>query len=101
MENTSRSVALELLAEILDGEIELEPIAHLGKIRKNVWADSELESRFPSAIQSLSQHEALGSPIERIALFIEELQPLDLHKTRAEPEVDAGRIVVGIQRDRG
>jgi len=60
MENTSRRTALEMLNDVLDENIELEQISHLGKIKKNVWADSELESRFPEAIQALSQHASLG-----------------------------------------
>jgi len=59
MEHTSRSTALAMLAEILDENVELERVTHLGKISKNVWADSELEARFPEAIQQLSQHKAL------------------------------------------
>jgi len=55
MENTSRTMALSMLNDILDENVELEPVDHLGKINKNVWADSELESRFPEALQALSQ----------------------------------------------
>jgi DEAD/DEAH box helicase domain-containing protein len=55
MENTSRMTALKLLADILDEHIPLEPVAHLGHIKKNVWADSELENRFPDAIQALGR----------------------------------------------
>lgn len=55
MENTSRTTALSMLNDILDENIELEPVDHLGKINKNVWADSELESRFPEALQALNQ----------------------------------------------
>lgn len=55
MENTSRLMALSMLSDILDENVELVPVDHLGKINKNVWADSELESRFPEALQALSQ----------------------------------------------
>lgn len=55
MENTSRTMALSMLNDILDENVELEPVDHLGKINKNVWADSELESRFPEALQALNQ----------------------------------------------
>ena len=59
MEHTSRTTALSMLAEILDENVELEQVTHLGSISKNVWADSELEARFPDAIQELSQNKAL------------------------------------------
>jgi DEAD/DEAH box helicase domain-containing protein len=59
MEHTSRNTALAMLAEILDENVELERVTHLGKINKNIWADSELEARFPEAIQALSQHAVL------------------------------------------
>ena len=60
MENTSRTMALIMLNDILDENVELEPLDHLGKINKNVWADSELESRFPEALQALNQSPLLG-----------------------------------------
>ena len=60
MERTSRTTALEMLSSILDGDITLEPVTHLGKMRKDHWVDSELEARFPEAIQALNQHAALG-----------------------------------------
>jgi DEAD/DEAH box helicase domain-containing protein len=55
MENTSRTMALTMLNDILDENVELAPVEHLGTINKNVWADSELESRFPEALQALNQ----------------------------------------------
>ena len=66
MENTSRTTALSMLADILDEDVELEPVSHLGKINKNVWADSELESRFPDAIQALNQHQAINGARIRV-----------------------------------
>jgi DEAD/DEAH box helicase domain-containing protein len=60
MEQTSRRVALEMLASILDENAGLERVTHLGKISKNPWVDSELEARFPDALQALSQHPMLG-----------------------------------------
>lgn len=60
MENTSRRTALEMLGDILDENVELEKISYLGKINKDVWADSELERRFPEAIQALNQHASLN-----------------------------------------
>ena len=60
MEQTSRIVALQMLASILDDNIELEKVTHLGKVSKNPWVDSELEARFPDALQALSNHELLG-----------------------------------------
>ncbi|MDK1119520.1 MAG: DUF1998 domain-containing protein, partial [Anaerolineae bacterium] len=59
MEHTSRNTALSMLADILEGDCELERITHLGKIDKNVWTDSELEARFQETIQSLSLHASL------------------------------------------
>ena len=59
MEHTSRNTALSMLSEILDDNVELEKVTHLGSISKNVWVDSELEARFPDAIQELNQHKAL------------------------------------------
>jgi len=53
MEHTSRKTALAMLEQVLDGNIELERVTHLGKINKNIWADSELEARFQEAIQAL------------------------------------------------
>jgi len=55
MENTSRIIALSMLNDILDEDVELEAVENLGKVRKDVWADSELESRFPEALQALNQ----------------------------------------------
>lgn len=60
MENTSRAMALGMLNDILDENVELVAVDHLGKINKNVWADSELESRFPEALQALNQSGLLG-----------------------------------------
>lgn len=54
MENTSRLTALSMLNGILDENVELEAVDHLGKINKNVWADSELESRFSEALEALN-----------------------------------------------
>lgn len=59
MENTSRAMALALLADILDENIELVKVDHLGKLKKNVWADSELESLFPAALEGLNQNAQL------------------------------------------
>lgn len=60
MENTSRVMALNMLNDILDVNVELIPVDRLGKIDKNVWADSELESRFPEALQALNKSPLLG-----------------------------------------
>ncbi|MGI9250995.1 MAG: DEAD/DEAH box helicase [Pseudohongiellaceae bacterium] len=56
MENTSRRVALNMLNDILDENVELKPVNSLSKINKNVWVDSELERRFPEALRALSQN---------------------------------------------
>lgn len=66
MESTSRTVALSMLADILDDDIELEAVENLGKVNKNTWADSELESRFPEALLALSKHEAIDGQRIRI-----------------------------------
>ena len=70
MEHTSRTTALAMLADILDENIELERVSNLGKINKNIWADSELEARFPEAIQELSKHQALEGKRIRITTDI-------------------------------
>lgn len=54
MESTSRMVALTMLNEILDGDVSLKPIDHLGKVKKVVWEDSLLEQKFPQALKALS-----------------------------------------------
>ena len=59
MESTSRTAAMVMLNDILDGDPELVPVDHLGKNRQNGWADSPLESRFPDALQALNNHPLL------------------------------------------
>lgn len=54
MESTSRMVALTMLNEILEGDVTLQPIEHLGRVKKVVWEDSLLEQKFPEALKALS-----------------------------------------------
>ena len=61
MENTSRATALEMLANILDHNPSLKKVASLGAIKKEQWVDSELEARFPEAIQKLNKHPMLDN----------------------------------------
>ena len=60
MEHTSRVTALKMLESVLDENVPLEKVDHLGKMKKDHWADSELEARFPDALQAFHQHPALG-----------------------------------------
>ncbi len=59
MESTSRMVALNMLNEILDGDVTLKPVEHLGKVKKVIWEDSLLEQKFPEALKALSGKQAV------------------------------------------
>ncbi|MCM8885067.1 MAG: DEAD/DEAH box helicase [Candidatus Thiodiazotropha sp.] len=61
MEHTSRVTALKMLEDVLDQNVPLEKVSHLGKIKKDHWSDSELEARLPDALQMFHQHPALGN----------------------------------------
>ena len=61
MEQTSRETALEMLANILDGNPTLKKVDNLGVIKKDPWVDSELEARFPEAIRKLNKHPMLDN----------------------------------------
>lgn len=67
MEHTSRTTALRMLASILDPDVPLEPVARLSPLRRDAWADSELERRFPEAITAFNQHPALGGDRVRVS----------------------------------
>jgi DEAD/DEAH box helicase domain-containing protein len=67
MEHTSRRTALSMLDDILDENVELEEVPHLGAIKKDSWADSELERRFPEAVQALDKHQQLDGLRVRIS----------------------------------
>ncbi len=60
MEQTSRLTALKMLESVLDAGVPLEKVEHLGKMQTNHWVDSELEARFPDALEAFHQHAALG-----------------------------------------
>jgi DEAD/DEAH box helicase domain-containing protein len=60
MEHTSRITALSMLQNVLDDGTQLEKVDRLGKTKANHWVDSELEARFPEALQSFHQHPALN-----------------------------------------
>ena len=67
MESTSRTTAMAMLKEILDGETELLQVDHLGKNRKDSWADSPLETQFPDALQALNNNNLLDGLKIRIS----------------------------------
>lgn len=60
MESTSRVVALNMLSELLDGDNTLEPVSHLGKVKKHIWEDSQLEVKFPEALKALNGKEPVN-----------------------------------------
>ncbi len=51
METTSRKVALNMIHQILDGDITLRKIDHLKDIPSTVWGDSLLETQFPEVLK--------------------------------------------------
>lgn len=51
METTSRKVALNMIHQILDGDVKLKVIDHLKNIPSTIWADSPLEEQFPEALK--------------------------------------------------
>ena len=57
MEQTSRKTAIEMLTEVISDAKDLEKVPGLGSVVQNPWADSELEARFPEAIQNLATHD--------------------------------------------
>jgi len=66
MEDTSRTVTLQMLADILEDGAKLEPVHNLSKVKKDVWADSELETRFPHALQALNGKLKIGDEKLRV-----------------------------------
>ena len=67
MERTSRKTALEMLSLILSADTTLVAINHLGEIKKDPWVDSELEARFPDALQALNNQPALDNARVRVS----------------------------------
>ena len=67
MEQTSRKTAIELLGLVLSGNPVLKEVSNLGSVKKDPWADSELESRFPDAISALDNHPALDHARIRVS----------------------------------
>ncbi|HEB63904.1 MAG TPA: DEAD/DEAH box helicase [Gammaproteobacteria bacterium] len=93
MENTSRHVALEMLADILDDAIALEAVDSLSKIKRNPWVDSELEARFADALKSLNKTPALNGIRVRVSKDIvngKSGYALDVgeYSYKLEPQVD-------------
>lgn len=66
MENTSRKVALTMLADILDESIVLEKVDGLSKVKRNPWIDSELEARFADALKQLNGLPAISGARVRV-----------------------------------
>lgn len=66
MENTSRKVALAMLADILDESISLEKVDGLSKVKRNPWVDSELEARFADALKQLNGSPAISGARVRV-----------------------------------
>lgn len=66
MENTSRKVALAMLADILDESIALEKVDGLSKVKRNPWIDSELEARFADALKQLNGSPAISGARVRV-----------------------------------
>lgn len=61
MEQTKKSVALSMLAEIIKPENKWVLNKHgLSSLKQTPWVDSELEARFPMAIEAFSGHPAVG-----------------------------------------
>ncbi|MFX9003911.1 hypothetical protein ABTN42_20525, partial [Acinetobacter baumannii] len=57
MESTSRKVALNMLHELLRDDPTFKKVEHLGKVKKVVWEDSQLEVRFPEAMKTFNEPE--------------------------------------------
>jgi DEAD/DEAH box helicase domain-containing protein len=68
MENTSRKTALNMLHEILEGDEELKPVEHLGKVKKVIWEDSLLEQKFPEALKALHRKPAINGEDVKLKL---------------------------------
>jgi len=99
MENTSRRIALEMLADILDESIVLEQVDGLSKIKHQPWVDSELEARFADALRSLNQNPALNGVRVRVSKDIVNGKPgftLEVgdNSYRVEPQVEIGHGVL-------
>ncbi|WP_461534711.1 DEAD/DEAH box helicase [Spongorhabdus nitratireducens] len=67
MERTSRKTAIELLNFVLSNNPVLKEVNNLGSIKKDPWADSELEACFPDAIQMLNNHPSIEHARVRIS----------------------------------
>jgi DEAD/DEAH box helicase domain-containing protein len=67
MESTRKSVALEMLKEIVDGDYEwVQQAESLSTLKANPWVDSELESRFPEAIAAFSGADCVNQQKVRV-----------------------------------
>lgn len=61
METTSKALAIEMLKDIVEGQHQwVENDSSLSGLPINPWVDSELEARFPEALQRFSGSEAVA-----------------------------------------
>jgi DEAD/DEAH box helicase domain-containing protein len=61
MESTSKQLALEMLDAIVNGDYEwTESDKSLSALKSNPWLDSELEARFPEAVEKFSGSECVN-----------------------------------------
>jgi len=68
MESTSKSLALEMLKDVVEGEHEwVQDDQGLSALGGNPWIDSELEARFPEALARFSGHECVGKQKVRVS----------------------------------
>jgi len=67
MEHTSKRVALEMLTEIVDGKHNwVISEKGLSELKGSPWVDSELEARFPKALETFSGHALVAGEGVRI-----------------------------------
>jgi len=68
MESTRKSLALEMLEDIVEGEHEwVKNETSLSSLGGNPWVDSELEARFPEALARFSGTDAVGGQKVRVS----------------------------------
>ena len=68
MESTSKALAMEMLADIVEGEHTwVRKEDSLSTLAANPWVDSELEARFPEALARFSGAEAVAGKRVRVS----------------------------------
>ncbi|MCX2779242.1 DEAD/DEAH box helicase [Microbulbifer thermotolerans] len=68
MESTRKSLAMEMLADIVEGEHSwVQNEDSLSTLAGNPWVDSELEARFPEALARFSGADAVGGKKVRVS----------------------------------